>query len=144
MIDWEPEDYRGALVYRQEYGYKLVTMIISVAPDEQSYVTTLAHHMLLAEKAEHLRGVDLYHFAVTDGTLIQLAIKMPAGRSKEAWYTIASDEVIVHCFPFRLDIVRSEESMPFAFTSTQEAFNEASMGYAEQIGGWLDDMSEHS
>jgi hypothetical protein len=135
----QPENYRGALVYRQEHGYKLVTMTVSVAPSEQSYVTSLAHHLLLAEEAEHLPGVDLYHFAVTDGTLIQLAIETPAG-DEEAWYTIAPNEVIVHCSPFRLDIVLSEESVPFASAYTQKALNEALMDYADQIPNRLDEI----
>ena len=33
------EGYRGALVYRQEYGYKLITMMIDLyTPDERSCV----------------------------------------------------------------------------------------------------------
>jgi hypothetical protein len=133
MIDREPEDYRGTLIYTQEYGYKLVTIAISIAPDEQSYVTSLAHNLLLAEEAEHLPEGNLYHFAVTDGTLLQLAIETPAGSSEEAWYTIAPDEVIVHCSSFRLDIVCLGESAPFEYACTQEALNEASMHYADQI-----------
>ncbi len=35
------EGYRGALIYRQEYGYKLITMMIDLrTPDERSNVTS--------------------------------------------------------------------------------------------------------
>ncbi|HEY7413865.1 MAG TPA: hypothetical protein VH593_01620 [Ktedonobacteraceae bacterium] len=132
-ITQESDNYRGALVYRQEYGYKLITITISVAPNEQSYVTSLAHNLLLAEEAEHLPGINLYHFAVTDGTLLQLAIETPAGSSEEAWYTIAPDEIIVHCSPFRLYIMRSEESVPFVSVYAQEALDETLTCYADQI-----------
>ena len=34
------EGYRGALIYRQEYGYMLITMMIDLrTPDERSNVT---------------------------------------------------------------------------------------------------------
>jgi hypothetical protein len=75
----EEEDYRGGFVYTQEYGYKTVTMTISVAPNEQSHVISHAHILPVTKEAEHLQGVDLYHFAVTDGTQIQLTIETPAG-----------------------------------------------------------------
>ncbi len=102
----EPEDYRGSLVYTQECGYKLVTMTVSVAPDEQSYVTSHAYNLPVSEEAEHLQAVDLYHFAVTDGTQIQLTLEMLAGR-KEAWYTVNQDSVMVECPSIKLDIIRS-------------------------------------
>ena len=94
----EPEDYRGSLVYTQEYGYKLVTMTVSVAPDEQSHVTSHAHHLPVSEEAEHLQAVDLYHFAVTDGTQIQLTLETPAG-NKEAWYTVHPDDILAEPSP---------------------------------------------
>lgn len=82
-INQEPEDYRGGLIYTQEYGYKMVIMIVNVAPDEQSQVISRAYDIPLSEEAEHLQGVDLYSFAVTDETQIQLTINTPA-ESKEA------------------------------------------------------------
>ena len=80
------EGYRGALVYRQEYGYKLVTMMIDLrTPDERSSLTSRLYDLDIPEEAEHLRvgssltTVDLYHFPVTDGMEIELTIKSQAG-----------------------------------------------------------------
>ncbi|HLG75475.1 MAG TPA: hypothetical protein VKX46_03630 [Ktedonobacteraceae bacterium] len=128
----EPEDYRGGLVYRQEYGYTMVTMTVSVAPDEHSYVISYAHHLPLAEEIEHLQGVDLYHFAVTDGTRIQLTIETPAD-NKEAWYTVRSHEIVAEPSPIELTLVRSEESVPYEYAHTQEALEEALIHYADQM-----------
>ena len=63
----ETENYRGALIFSQEHGHKLVTMTISVSANEQSHVTSYAYDVPVQEEAERLVGVDLYHFAVTDG-----------------------------------------------------------------------------
>src|SRR5437762_3222174 len=129
----EPEDYRGSLVYTQEYGYKLVTMTVSVAPDEQSHVTSHAHHLPVSEEAEHLQAVDLYHFAVTDGTQIQLTLETPAG-NREAWYTVHPDDIIAEPSPIELTLVRSDESVPFEYAYAQEALTHS----ADQIPDWLD------
>jgi hypothetical protein len=49
------EGYRGALVYRQEYGYKLITMMIDLrTPDERSRVTSWTYDLDIPEEAEHL------------------------------------------------------------------------------------------
>jgi hypothetical protein len=133
------EDYRGSLVYTQEYGYKLVTLTVSVAPNEQSH----AHNLPVTEEAEHLQAVDLYHFAVTDGTQIQLTIETPAG-NKEAWYTVRPDDIVAEPSPIELTLVRSDESVPFEYAYTQEALNEALTYYADQIPDWLDQMPRTS
>jgi hypothetical protein len=132
----EPEDYRGGLVYRQEYGYKMVTITVSVAPDEHSYVISYAHNLPLAEEIEHLQEVDLYHFAVTDGTRIQLTIETPID-NKEAWYTVRPDEIIAEPSSIELTLVRSEESLPYEYAHTPEALEEALTHYADQIPHWL-------
>src|SRR6266568_8791838 len=82
-------EYRGALIYRQEYGYKLLTLMIDLrTPDEQSCVVSRLGEIDLVEEAEQipaclpLTAIDVYHFAVTDGTEIELTI-----RSLEAMYT---------------------------------------------------------
>jgi hypothetical protein len=142
-INQEPEDYRGSLVYTQEYGYKMVTMMISVTPDEQSNVTSHAYNLPVSEEAEHLQEVDLYHFAVTDGTQIQLTIETSAG-SKEAWYTVHPDTIVAEHSPIEMDIVRSDESVPFEYAYTQEALNEALTHYSDQIPNWLDQTSTNS
>ena len=47
--------YRGRLVYQQEYGYKLITMTISLhTPDERSIVTTRGYDLTITEEAEHI------------------------------------------------------------------------------------------
>jgi hypothetical protein len=130
------EDYRGALIYTQMYGYKTVTMTISVAPNEQSHVTSHAYDLPVAEEAEHLPGVDCYHFTITDGTSIQLTIETPAG-SKEAWYTVHPDDIIPNHSPMEIDIIRSEESVPVEYAYTQEALQETLTHYADQIPNWL-------
>ena|SRR5579859_7665579 len=105
------EDYRGGLVYRQERGYKMVTMTVSVTPDEQSHVTSYAYNLPVLEDVEHLQGVDLYYFAVADGTQIQLTIDTPTGK-REAWYTVNPDAIVAQCSLIKMDIVRSSESIP--------------------------------
>jgi hypothetical protein len=106
------ENYRGALVYRQEDGYAMVTMTVSVASDEHSQVTSHACNLPIPEDAEHLEGVDLYHFAVTDGTKIQLTITSPIGVA-EAWYTIKRHTVLAVVSFLHMSIVRASESIPF-------------------------------
>ncbi len=80
------EGYRGALIYRQEYGYKLVTMMIDLrTPDERSRVTSPAYGLEILEEAERLSAgsplsaVDLYHFPAADGMEIELTIRSQAG-----------------------------------------------------------------
>jgi hypothetical protein len=139
----EEEDYRGGLVYTQEYGYKTVTMTISVAPDERSHVISHAYHLPVTEEAEHVQAVDLYHFAVTDGTQIQLTLETPAG-NKEAWYTVCPDTIVAEHSPIDLDIVRSDDSIPFEYAYTQEALDEALTYYADQIPDWLNESPRNS
>ncbi len=121
------------------YGYKMVTITISVAPNEQSHVTSHAYDLPVSEEAEYLPGVDLYHFAVTDETLTQLTIETPAG-SKEAWYTVHPDDVVAEPSPVEMTLVRSEESAPFEYAYTQEALHKALTHYADQIPHWLNEM----
>ncbi|MBA2395797.1 MAG: hypothetical protein H0V70_23975 [Ktedonobacteraceae bacterium] len=135
MIDQELEDYRGSIIYMQEHGHKMVTMIVNIAPDEQSTVTSHAYNLPFKEEVEHLQGVDLYHFAVTDGTQIQLTIETPVG-SKEAWYTVHPDTIVAECSPIEMDIVRSDESVPFEYAYTQEALSEALTYYSDLIPDW--------
>jgi hypothetical protein len=80
------EGYQGVLIYRQAYGYKLITMIVDLhAPDERSRVTSWAYDLDIPEEAEHLPAgsllatVDLYHFLVMDGMEIELTIRSQAG-----------------------------------------------------------------
>ncbi|SRR6266852_3673632 len=80
------EGYRGVLVYQQEQGYKLITIMIDLCtPDERSRVTSHDYDIDLPEEAEHLpagsllAAVDLYHFPATDGMEIELIIRGQAG-----------------------------------------------------------------
>lgn len=125
MMNWEPKDYRGALIYRQENGYKMVTLTLSIAPGEQSRVTSYAHNLPVVEEAERLQAVDLYHFAVTDGTQLQLTIETPAGR-KEAWYTVQPREIVAEPSELEVTIVYSDESIPFEHAYSQEALEHRS------------------
>lgn len=112
-------DYRGALVYRQEHGYKFITITISIRGlDEQSRVISRAYDLDVLEEAKHipsgsplLTAVDVYHFPVTDGTKIELAISSPAGEH-QAHYTVHADGVKEDSSStLWLDIVRSSESV---------------------------------
>jgi hypothetical protein len=95
------------------------------------------------EEAEHLQSVDLYHFAVTDGTQIQLTLETPAG-NKEAWYTVCPDTIVAEYSPLDMDIVRSDDSVSFEYASTQEALDEALTYYADQIPNWLSESPQDS
>jgi hypothetical protein len=139
----EPEDYRGSLVYTQKYGYKTVTMMIRIAPNERSHITSHAYNLPLTEEAEHLQGIDLYHFTVTDGAQIQLTIDTSTG-SKEAWYTVRPDTLVAEHSPIEMDIVRSDESVPFEYTHTQKALDDALTHYADQIPEWLNETPRSS
>ncbi len=85
------EGYRGTLVYRQEYGYKLITMMIDLCtPDERSRVTSWAYDYDIPEEAEHLpagsplSAVDLYRFPATDGMEIALTIRSQEENTQHA------------------------------------------------------------
>jgi len=80
------EGYRGVLIYRQEYGYKLITVLVDLhTPDERSCVTSWAYDLDIPEEAEHLpagsplAAIDLYHFLATDGMEVELTIKGQGG-----------------------------------------------------------------
>ncbi len=116
--------YRGALVYRQEYGYKLLTLMIDLrTPDEQSRVVSRLGEIDLVEEAEHipaclpLAAIDVYHFAVIDGTEIELTI-----RDQEvmytARYTVVPTGIEEHPSFLWLDIVASSESRCLSVQST--------------------------
>jgi hypothetical protein len=143
MTNQEPEDYRGSIVYTQEYEYKTVTMMVSVTPDEHSHVISHAHNLPLAEEVEHLQGVDLYYFPVADETQIQLIIDTSTG-SKEAWYAVHPDTIVAQHSSIEMDIVRSDESVPFEYTHTQKALDDALTHYADQIPDWLNETLRSS
>jgi hypothetical protein len=76
------EGYRGALVYRQEYGYKLITTMIDLCTlDERSSVISRLDDLPITEEAEHLpadlplTAIDLYRFLATNGMEIELTIR---------------------------------------------------------------------
>jgi hypothetical protein len=89
------EGYRGTLVYQQEYGYKLITLMVSLlTPDEQSRVTTCDCGFTFTEEAGRislgslLTAVDLYYFAVTEGTEIELTMRSPWGEDHGTLYCL--------------------------------------------------------
>jgi hypothetical protein len=118
-------DHRGGLVYRQEHGYKLITMMVWLrTPDEQSCVVSRVGDLDIIEEADHipsdsplislyprLEAIDVYHFAVADGTEIELTIKDQSGE-RQVRYTVQAPGVLEEDSPsFQLDIVRSSESV---------------------------------
>ncbi len=112
------KDYRGSLVYRQEYGYKLITMSISIRTfGEQSRVISHAYDLDVEEEVEHFpslspffTAVDVYHFPVTDGTNIELIISSHGGEH-QARYTVHPTRVEEDSLYLWLDIVKSSESV---------------------------------
>jgi hypothetical protein len=118
--------YRGVLIYRQEYGYKLLTMMIDLrTPSEQSYVVSRLGEIDLVEEAKQipaclpLTAIDVYHFAVTDGTEIKLTIKNE-GIMYTARYSVLPTEIEEHFSFLWLDIVASSESRRLLVQSTRE------------------------
>jgi hypothetical protein len=110
------EGYRGMLVYHQEYGYKLITMIVSLlASNEQSSVTTCDCGFTFTEEAEHipsgplLVAVDFYHFAVTEGTEIELMMRSPWGED-HARYLVSPTDIQEHSPFLWLDVIKSHRS----------------------------------
>ncbi|MBO0780053.1 MAG: hypothetical protein J2P37_14615 [Ktedonobacteraceae bacterium] len=111
------EGYRGALVYHQGYGYKLITMMVNLrTPDEQSRVVSYAHDLDIREEAEHipsappLATVDVYHFMVTDDTTITLTIKSQTA-GYQARYTVHPHGIEENSPFLWLDIIRSGDSV---------------------------------
>src|SRR5260370_29105332 len=111
------ERCRGALIYKQEYGYKLITMMIDLrTPDERSRVTSWVYDFDILEEAEHLSAgsplaaVDLYRFPVTDGMEIDLTIS-----SQEGEYTarnlVTATCVEEHSSFLWLDVIRARDSL---------------------------------
>lgn len=106
----QPGTYRGGLVYRQEDGYMMITIMVNVAPGETSHVITHAYNLPILEDVEHLPGLDVYHFATSYNTLIELVLVSEAG-TKKAWFVVTSRSVFAFSSPLSLDIVRSSESI---------------------------------
>lgn len=106
----QPGAYRGGLVYRQERGYMTITIMVNVAPGETSRVITHAYNLPVEEEAEHLPGLDVYHFAASYNTLIELALVSEAGIQK-AWYIVTSSTVFAFVSAIEISIVRSSESI---------------------------------
>ncbi len=111
------EGYRRVLIYRQEYGYKLITVIIDLrTPDERSYVTSWAYGFDIPEEAEHLpvgsplAAVDLYHFLATDGMEIELTIRSRAGEYK-ARYIVDDTGIEEHSSFLWLDVMKAREGV---------------------------------
>ncbi len=111
------EGYRGALAYRQKYGYKLITMLIEpYTPDERNSVSSRVDDFDIPEEVEHLPAtsslgtVDLYHFPAIDGMEIELTIRNQAGKHK-ARYTVAAAGVEEHSTFVWLDVLRASDGL---------------------------------
>ena len=107
------ERYRGALIYRQEYRYKLVTMMIDLrTPDERSSVTSRVYDLDIPEEAEYLpagsplAALDLYHFPATDGMKIKLTIRSQAGTDR-ACYIVKTTCVEEYSSFLWLDVIKA-------------------------------------
>lgn len=116
------EGYRGALVYRQEYGYKLITMRIDLrTPDERSRVTSWAYDFDIQEEAEHLptgsplAAIDLYHFPATDGMEIGLTIRSQAGEYT-ARYIVNATGIEEHSSFLWLDVMKARDGLRESLT----------------------------
>jgi hypothetical protein len=110
------EGYRGTLVYRQEYGYKLITMMIDLrTPDERSRVTSWAYDFDNPEEAERLpagsplASVDLYRFPAIDGMEIELTIRSQEGEYI-AHYLVAATGVEERSSFLWLDVMKARDS----------------------------------
>jgi len=110
------EGYRGALVYQQKDGYKLITMMVSLrTPNEQSIVTICDCGFTFTEEAEHIpsgplrAAVDLYHFAVTEEAEIELTMRSPWGED-HARYLISPTDIREHSPFLWLDVITSSRS----------------------------------
>jgi hypothetical protein len=108
--------YRGGFICRQKYEFKLITMIVSLlTSDEQSIVTTCDCGFTFTEEAKHIllgspwAAVDLYHFAVTDGTEIELMVRGPQGEYR-ARYIVSPTDRQEHAPFLWLDLVKSHQN----------------------------------
>ena len=111
------EGYRGTLVYRQEYGYMLITMMIDLrTPDERSNVTSHVYDLDIPEEAEYLpagsplAAIDLYHFPATDGMEIELIIRSQAG-TDTACYIVKATGVEEHSSFLWLDVIKARDGL---------------------------------
>ncbi len=91
-------------------------MIVNLlTPDEQSIVTTCDCGFTFTEEAMHiplgspLAAVDLYHFAVTDGTEIELTIQSPR-EEYQTHYIVSPIDTQEDALFLWFDITRSHRS----------------------------------
>jgi hypothetical protein len=132
------KDHRGGLIYQQEHGYKLITMIVWLrTPDEQSHVVSREENMDFTEKANyipsgqplslsylHIAAIDMYHFSAIDGTEIELTISFPSGeRQLQAHYTVHANGIEEDSPSIQLDIVRSGESIGDYHIQTHQEYD---------------------
>ncbi len=113
--------YRGMLIYRKEYGYSLLTLIVDLyTPTEQSSVTSNLGAIDLVEECNclpsclPLAAVDIYHFAVTEGTEITVTVTDRA-EEHQARYTIHANGIEEHPSSLRLHVIHVCASKRTAF-----------------------------
>jgi hypothetical protein len=116
------EGHRGALIYRQEYGYKLITMMIDLhTSDERSSVTSRVYDLDIPEEAEYLpagsplAAIDLYHFPVIDGTEIELTIRSQVG-TDTARYIVDATSIKEHSSFLWLDVMKARDGLRESLT----------------------------
>ncbi len=115
-------EYRGTLAYRQEYGYKLITLCIDLCTcDEQSCIITRLGDFDLEERAEHipasvpLIAIDFYHFPAIDGTEIELTITSQ-GKEYAARFLVEADGIKKQPSFLWLDILEANTSQCISST----------------------------
>jgi hypothetical protein len=116
------EGYWGTLVYRQVYGYKLITMMIDLrTPDERSRVTSWTYDFDIPEEAERLSAgsplaaVDLYRFPATDGMEIELTIRSQEGEYTACYITDATG-IDEHSAFLWLDVMKAHDGLRESLT----------------------------
>jgi hypothetical protein len=141
----KPEGYRGALLYTQEDGYKMVSMQVHLYEGEHSRVMSHSYEILREEEAEHLTaqpplgGVDLYYFPATDSaTNILLTVESQEERHS-AVYSVGEhgiDELSPYLW---LDVMEEKtlDQEPQTPHDSEMAFDEAIEYYKDQIPSWL-------
>ena len=142
----QKEGYRGALIYSQEDGYKMISMHVQLYPGEQSSVTSHSYEVFQEEEAEHLNmsaplaGVDLYTFPAADNaTNIKLTIE-GQGQRHSAIYSVGEDGITELSPSLRLDIIEQGKILDLEAKNVQEwetALGEALEYYKDEIPGWL-------
>jgi hypothetical protein len=146
-----PEGYRGALIYTQEEGYKMVSMHVHLYEGERSRVMSHAYEVPLVHEAERLRahpplaGIDVYSFPAPDNaTNILLTIESQEQRHS-AVYSVGEEGITELSPHLWLDIMEEGKTLdqqPHTPYSWEVAVDEAIDYYKDQIPVWLAEINQ--